>query len=142
MRVIAGGAAVALIVAGIFLARPAPVGNLDSKVCDLLTGWVSPGKPSGRVVIVEIDERSLTQFGPWPWPRDLTGLLARRMLECGASVVVFDMMFPPHELSVPASTRELAPPAVRSAERIGVAPSGTNDDVLAQALSGKPTIIG
>ena len=29
--------------------------------------------PSGRVVIVDVDEKSLTEIGQWPWRRDLVG---------------------------------------------------------------------
>jgi PAS domain S-box-containing protein len=118
MRVIAGGAAIVLIVVGAFVLRPVFLGNLDDRACDLLTAWAGPGKPSGHVAIVEIDEKSLAQFGRWPWPRDLVGLLARRILEHGAAAVVFDMMFP-------------------EADR-----SGTRGEIFAEALSGKPTVIG
>ncbi|MBZ5626600.1 MAG: CHASE2 domain-containing protein [Acidobacteriia bacterium] len=131
MRVIAAGSAVVLTVVGIFLVRPAPLVNLDHKVGDLLTGWAGPGKPSGRVVIVEIDETSLTQFGPWPWPRDLLGRITRRILDRGAATVVFDMMFPQEDRRAP-----------RPADGTGEARSGTNDEALADALSGKPTVAG
>jgi PAS domain S-box-containing protein len=141
MRVVAQGAVIVLIVVGIFLVRPAPVGSLDDRVCDLLAGWVSHGTPSGRVAIVEIDDRSLTQFGHWPWPRDLLGLLARRTLDRGAAAVVFDMMFPEADRA-PASNRAVAPPAGPPVAPIVGARSGTNDEALAEALAGKPTVAG
>jgi len=115
MRVILAGAAIVLLVAGIFLVRPDPVARADDKVCDLLTGWVSRGKPSGQVAIVEIDEQSLAGFGRWPWPRDLLGRVVRRILDWGAATVVLDMML--HE-------------------------AAANDEVLAGALSGKPVVLG
>ena len=68
MRIIAAGSVVVLMVLAIFWVSPAPVADLDSKACDLLTGWAGPGKESGHVVIVEIDEESLGRFGRWPWP--------------------------------------------------------------------------
>jgi PAS domain S-box-containing protein len=131
MRVIATGFAVVLVVLGVFLVRPAPVVDLDRKVCDLLAGWAGPGEPSGRVVIVEIDEKSLAQFGRWPWPRDLVSLIARSILDHGASLVVLDMMFPQEDRST-----------TRTTEGFGRARSGTNDEVLAEALSGKPAVVG
>src|SRR6185437_10160602 len=94
MRVITIGAAVVLIVLALFLLRPAPIADLDSKVCDALIGWAGPGQPSGNVAIVEIDETSLARFGRWPWPRDLVGRLTSGILEHGAAAVVLDMMFP------------------------------------------------
>ena len=131
MRVIAARSAVVLLVLGVFLARPAPVVDLNYRVCDLLTGWAGPGKPSGRVIIAEIDEKSLAQFGRWPWPRDLLGLLTRRILDQGASAVVLDMMFPQEDRGTPR-------PAADTAGAHG----GTNDEILAGALSGRPAVVG
>ena len=131
MRVVATGFAVVLVVLGVFLVRPAPVVDLDHKVCDWLAGWAGPGEPSGRVVIVEIDEKSLAQFGRWPWPRDLVSLIARSILDHGASLVVLDMMFPQEDRST-----------TRTTGGFGQARSGTNDEVLAEALSGKPAVVG
>src|ERR1017187_9005991 len=122
MRVITAGSAVVLIVIGTFLVRPAPVVNLDHKVLDLLTGWAGPGKASGRVVVVEIDEASLAEFGGWPWPRDLLARITREILNRGAATVAFDMMFPQKD----------GPPP-RSTARMGEAPLGTNDEVFANA---------
>jgi PAS domain S-box-containing protein len=131
MRVIAAGSAVVLVVIALFLVRPVPVVNLDSKVCDLLTAWAGPGKASGRVVVVEIDEASLAEFGGWPWPRDLLARITREILNRGAATVVFDMMFPQEDRRPPRSTG-----------RMGEAPLGTNDEVFANALSDKPTVVG
>jgi len=131
MRVNVAGLAVVLVVLGIFLVRPAAVADLDHKVCDLLTGWAGPGKPSGRVVIVGIDEKSLTQFGRWPWPRDIVAQITRNILDQGAAAIVLDMMFPQDDGRTS-----------RSFEGFGPLRSGTNDEKLAEALSGKPAVIG
>ena len=39
------------------------------------------------VVLVEIDARSLSDFGVWPWPRRLHAIAARQLLEAGAAFV-------------------------------------------------------
>jgi PAS domain S-box-containing protein len=116
MRATAAGSALVLVVLAIFLVRPAPLADLDSKVCDLLSKWAGPGQQSGHAVIVEIDERSLTQFGRWPWPRDLIGHLSDALLDAGAAAVAFDMMFPQED--------------------------GANDAILAKAIAGKPVVVG
>src|SRR5205823_10933359 len=52
-------------------------------------------KPSaGRIVIVDVDERSLQKFGQWPWRRDVIADLLDRLRRAGAAVVAFDIMFP------------------------------------------------
>ncbi len=133
MRVTLVGTAVVVLVAGLFLVRPGPVARVDDKICDLLTGFLGQGKPSGRVVIVEIDERSLAEFGRWPWPRDLLGSVVRRILDRGAATVVLDIML--HE-------EDRGAPSELPAKGIGGSRGGTNDEVLAGVFSGKPVVIG
>jgi adenylate cyclase len=44
--------------------------------------------------IVEIDEASLTRYGPWPWPRSRLAELAQAVFDSGALAIGFDMIFP------------------------------------------------
>ncbi|MDD4871255.1 MAG: CHASE2 domain-containing protein, partial [Kiritimatiellae bacterium] len=43
---------------------------------------------SDRVVIVDLDDKSLgrTELGQWPWPRYLVSEMTRKILDAGASV--------------------------------------------------------
>jgi adenylate cyclase len=50
-------------------------------------------EPGGKVVIVDVDERSLATIGQWPWRRDLIGQLISNLRDLGASVVALDMVF-------------------------------------------------
>ncbi len=97
----------------------------------MLTGWVGPGRPSGRVVVVEIDEKSLTQYGRWPWSREILARLTTRLLDSGSATVVFDMMFPEEDGRAPGAPS-------------GAVDSGrsTNDVLFADALSGRPAVVG
>lgn len=49
--------------------------------------------PSDRMVVVDIDARSLQSVGVWPWPRTLHATLVDRLAEAGAEQVVFDIDF-------------------------------------------------
>jgi adenylate cyclase len=44
-------------------------------------------------VIVDVDERSLSAVGQWPWRRDLVGNLVARIRDLGASAVALDVVF-------------------------------------------------
>lgn len=46
-----------------------------------------------KVFIVDIDERSLTEHGRWPWSRAKVAVLVERLAQAGAAVVAFDVMF-------------------------------------------------
>lgn len=49
--------------------------------------------PSGKIVFVDIDTRSLDQVGVWPWPRSLHAQLIDRLLDMGADNIAFDVDF-------------------------------------------------
>lgn len=44
--------------------------------------------PLADVVVVEVDEASLSRIGPWPWPRHLQARLIDRLTQGGARVIV------------------------------------------------------
>lgn len=47
-----------------------------------------------RIVILAVDDASLTKIGRWPWPRDKTALLIERVMgEYGAMVLGLDIVF-------------------------------------------------
>ena len=49
--------------------------------------------PTGQVVIVEIDARSLAQLRSWPWPRKYHAEVVRRLHRADASLIAFDVDF-------------------------------------------------
>lgn len=55
-----------------------------------------PKTASGNVVVIAIDQESLTQLEVWPWPRSLHGKLVDRLNEYGVSRIVFDVDFSSH----------------------------------------------
>lgn len=61
--------------------------------------------PSGQVVVVAIDEKSLKKFGRWPWTRTLTARLISRILSYEPAVFAVDIFF--SEPETPSADREL-----------------------------------
>lgn len=48
-----------------------------------------------RLVIIDIDERSIAQIGAWPWPRDVMAQLVASLLDqYHMNWIVLDMVFP------------------------------------------------
>ena len=56
-------------------------------------GSCNPCGTIGGSFIVDVDERSLSAIGQWPWRRDLIGRLVARVREMGASTVALDVIF-------------------------------------------------
>jgi adenylate cyclase len=93
LRLLALCLALGCAVAALHLLRPGLLARIDLAVYDRLLAASPLRAPSGRVVLVEIDERSLVGAGRWPWPRDRVASLLDRVLALGAVAVGVDVLF-------------------------------------------------
>ena len=62
------------------------------KSFDLIQRYDAPTL-SKDVAIVEIDEKSIQQYGQWPWKRDVMADIIYRLREAGAGVIVLPILF-------------------------------------------------
>jgi adenylate cyclase len=70
------------------------VSELDFALTDALLNKSTPTKHDQRVVIVDVDEKSLAEVGQWPWGRDrLAALLDELLNRQKAAIVGFDFVF-------------------------------------------------
>jgi adenylate cyclase len=83
-----------LVAALLSLTRPAPLVNLEYSAYDALVRWTPTRLPSGKIVIVDVDEKSLASVGQWPWRRDVISQLIDSLRDRGAATVALDIMFP------------------------------------------------
>lgn len=63
--------------------------------------WRGPLTWDDRIVLVKIDELSLRQLGPFPWPRDRYTQLLNILTTAQPNVVVFDLIFAESTLADP-----------------------------------------
>ncbi len=49
--------------------------------------------PTGEVVLVDIDSKSLREIGQWPWPRDIHATLIDRLMVAEVEEIAFDIDF-------------------------------------------------
>jgi adenylate cyclase len=82
---------------GVFLGRGFElpvVSRVEEAAQDqLMTRWRGVRKPSGQVVIVAVDERSVQAEGRWPWSRARMAQLVDRLAEGGVAAAGFDVIF-------------------------------------------------
>jgi adenylate cyclase len=119
-----------LIIAALAVARPGAFVRLDNAVYDIALRLARAPGPSSRVVIVDVDERSLSTLGQWPWRRDLVATLIERLRGMGASIVALDIVF-----------AEADRDSLLFESRAAGGP-GTPDDVLASTLAEGRVILG
>ena len=99
------GAGAVIVAAAFTVFPPAFLPRLDTAAYDILVRSARTRPPDGRVVIVDVDERSLAAIGQWPWRRDLIGELIARLRNMGAATVALDMVFAePDRYGDPGST--------------------------------------
>lgn len=67
---------------------------VDAKLYDYRLLLTMPRTPDERIVILDIDEKSLKEEGRWPWSRDkLAALMDELFDHYGVAVVGFDVVF-------------------------------------------------
>jgi HD-GYP domain-containing protein (c-di-GMP phosphodiesterase class II) len=82
-----------LVAALLSLFRPSFLSNWEFGTYDAILRATPTRPPGGAIVIVDIDDRSLTTVGQWPWRRDVISQLISRLRDLGASIVALDIMF-------------------------------------------------
>jgi adenylate cyclase len=73
--------------------RPSLMNRFDNSTYDLLVRSARTAAPHARVVIVDVDERSLAAVGQWPWGRDVVSELVSRLRNAGAAAIALDVIF-------------------------------------------------
>lgn len=122
---------------------------LDAYLYDARLRLTMPDTVDPRVVIVDIDEKSLAEIGRWPWGRNTVAELVRRLTDdYRADVVGFDVVFAePDESSglkvLEAIGRQQLKGEPGFQRALGeLRPSLDYDQVLADTLHGRPVVLG
>jgi serine/threonine-protein kinase len=67
--------------------------SLEAWTYDMRASLRAHPKPSDNIVIVGVDDESLTRIGRWPWPRSVIGELLDILRESGAKVIGVGFVF-------------------------------------------------
>jgi adenylate cyclase len=134
--------ALALVAAALVLRiiDPGIITELRVRCFDLVERVWPRAVDSARVAVVDIDEKSLAQYGQWPWPRHLVAELVRRIAQGHPRVLGIDILFAERDrLSPTEIARELPdlPPAL--SEALAQLPPSDRD--FAEAIAAVPTVL-
>jgi adenylate cyclase len=144
---VAGIVAAALVALGITLWPAASRQAMHERVIDALLAVAAPlhpgPPPAARIVIVDIDARSLAAYGPWPWPRSRIADLVAAVGHAGAKAIAIDMLFEGADAKSPAALARRLGAETGRADIVAWAdtlPDG--DRRLAEALAAVPVALG
>ncbi|MFU8818270.1 MAG: CHASE2 domain-containing protein [Desulfurivibrio sp.] len=132
--------------------KPRLLAAMDKRVTDSMFHWRGPEPVTGRVVLVDLDERSLREVGQWPWPRDIVATLVSNIGAGGAAALGVDIVFAEPDRSSPrnflADLQRRYPEAFAGAfvdeqlNRLLREGLLDHDLVLGETLAGLPSVLG
>lgn len=82
-----------LLFLGLYLARAPLLHGLELKSIDWRFAWRGPIAATGDVVVVAIDDKSLSREGRWPWPREKMAQLISHINDARPAAVALDVIF-------------------------------------------------
>jgi adenylate cyclase len=118
------------------------IANFDKKIVDTFFNIRGKEDVSGDVVIVDLDEKSLSELGQWPWQRVKVATILQNLTEAGAGVIGMDIVFAEKDNSSPKNVANFLS---QIGVEIGVDTSLQHldyDAVLADMVASTPTILG
>ncbi|MCU0594430.1 MAG: serine/threonine-protein kinase [Desulfobacterota bacterium] len=117
---------IALAFVGLAYYSPAFLERVERSYYDAVTRLALPDTPMDqRILLVEIDQKSLDKLGSWPWPRDLIARMVHLARGSGAKVIGLNLPLLDEERN--AALRELK----GMKEKFSVYSLGQKDDSLA-----------
>jgi adenylate cyclase len=121
------------------------ISELDLSIADARVRALMPLTRDSRIVIVDIDEKSLAEIGHWPWGRNrIAALVDELFVRQGVAVLGFDVLFA--ETDTTSGLAVLERVARQSAEVAAVLPALRSqldfDALLAQSLKDRNVVLG
>lgn len=123
------------------IADPAWVESARVQTFDLYQRLAPRKSAAQPVVIVDIDEKSLSAVGQWPWPRTLIADLIGALQKAGAAVVGFDAVFSEYDRLSPGEVAKSVG-NLDETSRAALRALPDNEAVMAQAMRQMPTVLG
>ncbi|MGA2782435.1 MAG: CHASE2 domain-containing protein [Smithella sp.] len=143
-RIFAWGLLSTLLFVALFFLKPTLLQPLDFMNYDLLLRHFPNNHASSRLVIVDLDEKSLIQYGQWPWPRYRVAELLDRIAALKPAIIGLDILFAePDRTSAGRLLKDIGKvyQLNLSVDRLP-GELNDNDRILAETLSRGPFVLG
>jgi adenylate cyclase len=123
--------------------------QLDNIIYDARLRLTMPGTADDRIVILDIDEKSLGEIGQWPWKRNVMADLMHKLFEqYGIAVLGFDVVWAEPDTSSGIATLDAL--ASRDLKQVPgfqeayqkLRPGLDYDGMFAEAIRGRAVVLG
>ncbi|MGJ0298214.1 adenylate/guanylate cyclase domain-containing protein [Aliarcobacter cryaerophilus] len=120
-----------LIVFYIFF--PSLLDSFDNRIRDSYFIFKGETKTSNNVVIIDIDDSSIREFGQWPWSRDILSKIVDNLANSNIAVIAMDTVFAEEDRTSPS----------KIATKLKIDKKLENyDETFANSIANAPVILG
>jgi adenylate cyclase len=118
----------------LYIDKPIIMENINNTLIDSAFKYRGEKEADKRIIIIDIDEKSLASLGQWPWSRHKVAQILDNLTKADVGIIGLDMVFAEKDRSSP---RTIAAEINIEAENLI-----DYDEFLAQTLQNTPTITG
>ena len=118
----------------LFLQDTKFIKNINSNMTDSAFIYRGELQADSRIVIVDVDEKSLKELGQWPWSRYKIAKILENLTDANVAIIGLDMVFAEKDSSSPTNIAKEANITIENLKDY--------DKILANTLSKTPTIAG
>ncbi len=100
-----------------------------------------PDAKDKPVTIIDLDEQSLETVGQWPWPRNVLAQMVQNLMQMGAILVAFDVVFAEPDRMNPASVASTLP-GLDDGTKAKLVNLKSNDQIFADTIRRSRVVLG
>jgi len=134
IRIFSFALPISFFLIGIYLVFPQYYIPMENKSRDMFFTFRDTIEPKNKIIIVDIDEKSLEHFGQYPWERTVLASVIEKLTDAGAGIIGLDIMFPEEDKTSPH----------KFAEKLNL--DGDNyenyDEIFGSVVAKTPTVLG
>ena len=126
---------IASLLSAIYIFAPKLPSSVDNRLKDYMFTLRGEEAPkSDKLVIIDIDEKSLKSLGQWPWSRDILATILRNLTNNDVAIIGLDIVFAEEDRTSPHKMFEKL-----NIEKDNIP---NYDFEFAQTVASTPTILG
>jgi adenylate cyclase len=111
--------------------------SIDFEITNLFFQIRGEKAPTDKIVIIDIDEKSLKEIGQWPWPRNIIAELIKKINAKNPKITGLDMFFPEYDRTSPVRVLKSINKKILNTENFE-----DYDEILGNTIGSYPVIMG